>query len=88
MRFSCRARSVREAPLPSESGETDEKEIAELDRRLEGEVRRAAEKSQKEYFLREKMKAIKTELGEDDTSGSIEKLQKKIEECKRLGEIE
>lgn len=59
---------------------SDEKEIAELDRRLEGEVRRAAEKSQKEYFLREKMKAIKTELGEDDTSGSIEKLQKKIEE--------
>ena len=58
----------------------DEKEIAELDRRLEAEVRRAAEKSQKEYFLREKMKAIKTELGESDDTGSIEKMLKRVEE--------
>ncbi len=59
---------------------SDEKEIAELDRRIESEVRKAAEKSQKEYFLREKMKAIKTELGEDDDVGSVDKMLKRVEE--------
>lgn len=59
---------------------SDEKEIAELDRRIETEVRKAAEKSQKEYFLREKMKAIKTELGEDDDVGSVDKMLKRVEE--------
>ncbi len=59
---------------------SDEKEIAELDRRIESEVRKAAEKSQKEYFLREKMKAIKTELGEDDDANSIDKMLKRVEE--------
>ncbi len=60
---------------------SDEKELAEIDRQLESEVRRAAEKSQKEYFLREKMRAIKSELGEDDDeSSSVEKMLKKVEE--------
>ena len=38
----------------------------EIENKLQKEVRDSAEKSQKEYFLREKMKAIKKELGEDD----------------------
>lgn len=59
----------------------DEKEISELDRRLESEVRKAAEKSQKEYFLREKMRAIRSELGEDDDDAtSLEKMTKRVEE--------
>lgn len=43
-----------------------QKEITELDEKLNDTVRERAEKSQKEYFLREKMKAIKDELGEGD----------------------
>lgn len=58
----------------------DEKEISELDRRLETEVRKSAEKSQKEYFLREKLRAIRSELGEqDDDASSIEKMAERVE---------
>jgi ATP-dependent Lon protease len=39
-------------------------EMAKIDENLQEKVRESAEKSQKEYFLREKMKAIKEELGE------------------------
>lgn len=60
---------------------SDEKELADLDRRLDLEVRRAAERSQKEYFLREKMKAIRSELGEDDEDeSSIANMLKRVEE--------
>lgn len=60
---------------------SDEKELADLDRRLDLEVRRAAEKSQKEYFLREKMKAIRSELGEDDEDeSSIANMLKRVED--------
>lgn len=41
-----------------------QREIAEIDQKISDTVRERAEKSQKEYFLREKMKAIKEELGE------------------------
>ncbi|MCH3908798.1 MAG: endopeptidase La [Bacilli bacterium] len=58
-----------------------QKEIVEIDAKLNDTVRERAEKSQKEYFLREKMKAIKDELGEgqdlaDDESSIKEKLEK------------
>lgn len=46
----------------------EEKQIADIDVKLQETVRESTEKSQKEYFLREKMKAIKQELGEDDAS--------------------
>lgn len=37
----------------------EEKEISDIDRELQEEVRKSAEKNQREYFLREKLKAIK-----------------------------
>jgi ATP-dependent Lon protease len=40
----------------------------EIEREISNHVRESAEKSQKEYFLREKLKAIKKELGEDTDS--------------------
>lgn len=46
----------------------EEKQIAEIDKTIQEKVRESTEKSQKEYFLREKMKAIKDELGEGDDS--------------------
>lgn len=44
----------------------EELEIIELENRIQARVRSQIEKNQKEYFLREQMKAIRTELGEDD----------------------
>jgi len=53
----------------------------ELDDKIDNTVRERAEKSQKEYFLREKMRAIKDELGEGkDGAESEDNIRKKLEE--------
>lgn len=58
----------------------EEKEIADIDKHLQDEVRKSAEKNQREYFLREKLKAIKTELGENsESTDSEESLLKRLE---------
>jgi ATP-dependent Lon protease len=44
---------------------TSEIEILELEQKIRGEVRRQMEKSQKEYYLNEQIKAIQKELGRD-----------------------
>ena len=44
----------------------DELEIAKLERKISATVRRSIDKNQKEYFLREQLKAIHTELGDDE----------------------
>lgn len=52
-----------------------------IDDNIENQVRERAERSQKEYYLREKMKVIKDELGESGTSARDEdKIRKKLEE--------
>lgn len=55
-----------------------EKENSEIERRIHDSVRESAEKSQKEYFLREKMRAIKKELGDEAIGG--EKTDKILED--------
>ncbi len=56
------------------------KSSAEIEADLQNKVRVSAEKSQKEYFLREKMKAIRQELGESsDASSSEDKVKEKLE---------
>ncbi len=52
----------------------DELEIAKLERKISADVRKNIDKSQKEYFLREQLKAIHAELGDD------------VEESERLRE--
>ncbi|MCR5184945.1 MAG: endopeptidase La [Bacilli bacterium] len=56
-----------------------EQQKTELERGIQDSVREAAEKSQKEYFLREKLKAIKKELGEDSGSNSPDAILEKLE---------
>ena len=57
----------------------DEMEILQVDKRIRTRVKRQMEKSQRDYYLSEQMKAIQKELGEDDAQGDIEALEKKIE---------
>jgi ATP-dependent Lon protease len=47
-----------------------EMEILEIEKKISGRVRKQMEKTQKEYFLREQMKAIQQELGEKDERAS------------------
>lgn len=58
---------------------TSLKGMAEVDKKINDKVQQSAEKSQKDYYLREKMRAIKEELGEDgskDEESVKEKLEK------------
>ena len=52
---------------------------AELESRLATRVRESSERAQKEYLLREKMKAIKQELGEDTSETSEEGIKERLE---------
>ncbi len=53
---------------------------AELDVTIQNKVRESSDKAQKEYLLREKMKAIKEELGEDPTSpNNAENIRERLE---------
>ena len=55
-------------------------EIAQLEQRIHGEVRKRLEKSQREYYLHEQMRAIQKELGkQDELTAEIEELQERIE---------
>jgi ATP-dependent Lon protease len=60
---------------------TKELEVLELRNKIQEQVQEQVSQSQREYLLREQMKAIQKELGEYDDSGTeIEELRKKIEE--------
>lgn len=58
-----------------------EKTRSEVDTRIDDLVRQSSEKQQREYFLREKLKAVKSELG-DDSSGEHdpENIRKRLKE--------
>jgi ATP-dependent Lon protease len=61
----------------------------QVDKRIQGRVRKQMEKAQKEYYLNEKMKAIQRELGrKDDKSNELEDLRKKVAECRMTKEAE
>ncbi len=58
-----------------------EMEILEIEKKITGRVRKQMEKTQKEYFLREQMKAIQQELGEkDDRASEVEEYRQKMRE--------
>jgi ATP-dependent Lon protease len=59
---------------------TKELDVLELGKRLQSEVQEELGKSQREYYLREQMKAIRRELGEEsETEAEVTELREKIE---------
>ena len=56
-----------------------ELEILKIDHRIAAQVKKAAERNQKDFVLREQMKAIKNELGETDES-EVEGYRARMEE--------
>src|SRR5258708_38506890 len=66
-----------------------EVEKLQVDKRIQGRVKKQMERAQKEYYLNEKMKAIQKELGrKDDRLNEVEELRKKIEMAKMPKEAE
>jgi ATP-dependent Lon protease len=53
-------------------------DILQVEKRIRGRVKRQMEKSQREYYLNEQVKAIQKELGEQDDSADLEELERRI----------
>ena len=55
-----------------------EVDILQVEKRIRGRVKRQMEKSQREYYLNEQVKAIQKELGDGEEGADMEELEKKI----------
>ena len=55
-----------------------EVDILQVEKRIRGRVKRQMEKSQREYYLNEQVKAIQKELGDGEEGADLEELEKKI----------
>ncbi len=54
-------------------------EILQIEKRIKGRVKRQMEKTQREYYLNEQMRAIQKEMGEkDDLKSEVKELEKKL----------
>ena len=56
-------------------------DILQVEKRIRGRVKRQMEKSQREYYLNEQVKAIQKELGEGEEGNDIEELEKKAKDA-------
>ena len=56
-------------------------DLSKVEKKIRGRVKTQMEKSQKEYYLNEQMKALKKELGEIDEAEEAEELETKINEA-------
>src|SRR5690606_7666132 len=60
----------------------NEREVLELERKISQRVKKQMEKTQKEYYLREQMKAIQKELGDKEgRAGEAEELREQLEQA-------
>lgn len=64
-------------------------DVLELSHKIQGQVKQSVEKNQREYFLQEQLKAIQTELGQDDKRTEDTKiLKEKIKKAKMPEKVE
>ena len=63
-------------------------DILQVEKRIRGRVKRQMEKSQREYYLNEQVKAIQKELGEQDENADLEELETKIHDAKMTTEAQ
>ncbi len=56
-------------------------DILQVEKRIRGRVKRQMEKSQREYYLNEQVKAIQKELGEGEEGSDFEELEKKAKDA-------
>ncbi len=62
-------------------------DLFQVEKRIRGRVKKQMEKSQREYYLNEQMKAIQKELGEmDEAPSELDELQSRIDEAKMPAE--
>ena len=59
-----------------------ELDILQVEKRIRGRVKRQMEKSQREYYLNEQVKAIQKELGEGEDGADMEEIEKKIKSAR------
>src|SRR6185437_5234078 len=65
-----------------------EVDILQVEKRIRGRVKRQMEKSQREYYLNEQVKAIQKELGEGDENADLDEMDKKVKTAKMSKEAE
>ncbi|HHN93224.1 MAG TPA: endopeptidase La [Anaerolineae bacterium] len=58
-----------------------ELEVLELSQQIRQEAQSEMDKTQREYFLRQQLKAIRKELGEEETESEVENYRRKLEEA-------
>ena len=62
-----------------------ELDLVEVEKRVQGRIRRQVEKSQRQYYLSEKIKAIQQELGELEEGSPVDEQQQLFEKIQRAG---
>ncbi|MFO7941017.1 MAG: endopeptidase La [Bacteroidales bacterium] len=67
----------------------EELEVSQLQKKIQKQIEEKVNKQQKQYFLREQLKAIKQELGleKDDKTSELEKIKEKLKEAKLTPEV-
>ena len=63
-------------------------DILQVEKRIRGRVKRQMEKSQRDYYLNEQVKAIQKELGDGEDGIELEELEKRIKEAKMSKDAE
>ena len=66
---------------------SNEIEIMQIGRDLQKKVKARVDKNQREYILREQLKLIRGELGEDNTADEAEEFKKKLQELQASDEV-
>src|SRR5574340_70375 len=65
-----------------------ELDILQVEKRIRGRVKRQMEKSQREYYLNEQVKAIQKELGDIEEGAELEELEKRVKQASMSKEAE